>query len=216
MKIIISESQYKNLMENSLDEMMMSAHAFTRVYERFLDPKRRFLIVTVGESRKGDYYFEDVGKIFKTDEMIDEFKKRINYILRRNISVEKEVGIIIYKFNFKISDILWNKGWNPSKLNNIINLSRNQAKIYLSDKRKEELDDEKRTVGDCLFAVVNNNNIETIYFARSKELDGSKEIIKNPYDIDTISTNVDDGQNKIKELSENLILSDYLIKGIDI
>lgn len=216
MRIIISESQYKNLMENSLDEMMMSPHAYQRVYERFLDPKRRFLIVTVGEGSAGDFNFVDVGKIFKTDEMIEEVKKRINYILRRNISSEKEVGVIIYKFDFKISDILWDKGWNSVKVSNLISSSRNKYKIFLSDKRIEESGEEKRSVGDILYASIKDNNIKTLYFARPEQLKGEKEIIKNPYDIDMISTNVDDEQKKIKELSENLILSDYLIKGIDI
>jgi len=216
MRIIISESQYKNLMENSLDEMMMTSHAFDRVYKRFLDPKRRFLIVTVGEGSRGDLNFVDVGKIFKTDEMIEEVKKRVNYILDRNISFEKEVGVILYRIPFKISDILWNKGWNTIKLSKIIEQSRNKYKIYLSDKRIEESGEDKRTIGDCLYAIIRNNEIKTMYFARPEQLKGEKEIIYNPYDIDSLAVSMKDDRKYSNDLSEELILSDYLIKGIDI
>lgn len=209
MKIIITESQYKNLINTQLDELMMSHHASVRLNNRFFNSDKKFLTVTIGKGSREGVNYIDVGMLPKTDEMIQEVKKRIDFILKYNINKHKNLGIILYKFEYDLSDIIWNEGWNSSKVINY--MFKNKYNMYLSDESLgDEVTNHTRSIGDSLYAVVRDNIITTIFIVKSEQYKSEKEVIKNPYDIVSYST-----ESK-GYLSEELLLSDYLIKGIHI
>lgn len=185
MKIILNESQYKKLIDSELDEMMMSDHGGVRVDSRIFDPKKKFLTVVVGNPTDHYSKFEDIFRVFKEDKILEDIKRKLDYLSKKNFFFKNKVGIILHKFNFNPKNdylpILSGPNYlTPEEKKELINDPKNV--IYYSDKQKHE---GERTIGDCLLAVAEGDSIITIYFGRigyfNKNL---KEIITDPYSIE--------------------------------
>jgi len=165
MDIIITESQLDEIIKNSeLKEINATDHFNKRLGERFLSDN---LQVVVSVPYHGTLNNTVVGTYRIPKEVKDEINDKINYITNTKIDKKVTLGIILHKFNkIKVSDIVWVN--DKARYLTIKTLQDNyRTNLYVNDKITDSM-------GDLLFAIVQDNAIITILYERKHGLENNR------------------------------------------
>ncbi len=184
------------LIREVVEEALLSNHYIERVYDRFLN--KEFLNVGFESDNSKDDY-EIVGNYKITNKEKEIIKNNCKKIENYDFPTKKEYGIKIYSFNINNDNVDFFNEEDKEK-------SENKNLIFIDNKTK--------SFGNEIYAIVRENYITTIYFAKNYIVQ-NKEKLRVDYLIKNISSLDNDGENK-KEGSRKKVeinLPNVIIKG---
>jgi hypothetical protein len=169
-----------SLLENieQFDEVLLNQHADDRMLERFLGQMAFPLMVTTRDSEV-DFY-KRVGTYFLSDKERLKILDKVNDFMKYEMPAGKRYGVVFHTFNVydtKGDNVIYPKlDIKHQVLGNVVNKG---ARLYITDKV------ENGTVGDVLFGIVVDNQLETFFFNRSQTMSAKKHGVDEIIDSDS-------------------------------
>lgn len=158
-----------SLLENigQFDEVLIAPHADERMLERFLAQMAFPLMLTTRDMPLGEY--KKVGTYILSKEERELIINKVNDFLNFELPAGKRYGVVFHTFD--VYDTKGKSVFYPKldlKHQTVSDIVRKDGRLYITNKQNGG------SIGDVLFAIVVDNQVETFYFNRSHSMSDKK------------------------------------------
>lgn len=158
-----------SLLENigQFDEVLINQHADDRMLERFLSQMAFPLMLTTRDMGLGEY--KKVGTYILSDKERQKIVDKVNDFMKYELPEGKRYGVVFHTFD--VYDTKGDSVFYPKldlKHQALSDVVRKDGRLYITNKQ------DNGSVGDVLFGIVVDNQVETFYFNRSHSMSAKK------------------------------------------
>ena len=172
-----------SLLENieQFDEVLLNQHADDRMLERFLSQMVFPVMLSTRNSELGKY--DKVALYFLGEKERKQIVDRVNDFMKYQLPAGKRYGVVFHKFDVydtKGDKVVYSKlDLKHQALGKVV---KEGARLYITDKV------DGGSVGDVLFGIVVDNQIETFFFNRSQTMSAKKHGLDDIIDVDSAAS----------------------------
>lgn len=169
---------FESLSKQSVNELDMDEHFLKRFAQRFMGQTAFPLIIRIkgGEDKR-------IGTYIVNDKEAKKIYDTITDMMNFRLPEGKNYGVIIHKFDPDLSKESKNIVWLPIediRLQTMKDVVQNDGRLYIYD-------EQTKSIGDTLFAILIGNLVKTIFYNRSHSMSPEKHRVDKIIDASSIA-----------------------------